>query len=36
MNKKSVTTFFKEDKPAFASYDNIRKLPNWVDGLKAS
>lgn len=36
MGKKSITTFFKEDKPAYASYDNIRKLPCFIDSFKAS
>lgn len=36
MSKKSVTQFFKEDKPAYASYDNIRKLPCFIDSFKAS
>lgn len=36
MRRKSITTFFKEDKPSFASYDNMRKIPSWIDGLKIS
>lgn len=36
MRKKSITQFFEEDKPAFASYDNIRKLPSFIDSFKAS
>lgn len=36
MARRSVSTFFREDKPAFASYDNIRKIPNVADGLKIS
>lgn len=35
-NRKSVTDFFIIDKPAFGSYDNIRKIPNYIDGLKIS
>ena len=36
MRKRSVTDFFKQDKPAFVSYDNLRKIPSYVDGLKTS
>lgn len=36
MATKSVTEFFKKDKPAFAAYDNLRKLPSCIDGLKIS
>ena len=36
MKKRSVTEFFKQDKPAHSSYDNLRKIPSYIDGLKVS
>lgn len=36
MKDKSVTEFFEKSKPAFANYDLLRKLPNYIDGLKVS
>ena len=36
MKKRSTTDFFKKDKPAHSSYDNIRKIPCYIDGLKIS
>ena len=39
MNKtkqKSVSEFFKKDCPAYGAYDNIRKIPSAIDGLKVS
>lgn len=34
--KRSVTSYFKEDKPVWACYDATRKLPSYIDGLKNS
>jgi len=34
--KKPVSKFFQEDAPAYGAYDNLRKIPNMVDGLKIS
>lgn len=31
-----VSKFFKDDVPAFGSYDNCRKIANYIDGLKIS
>ena len=31
-----VSDFYKSDGVNFASYDNLRKLPNYIDGLKIS
>lgn len=31
-----VSDFYKSDGIIFASYDNLRKLPNYIDGLKIS
>lgn len=36
MKKRSVTEFFRQDKPAHSSYDNLRKIPSYIDGLKVS
>lgn len=36
MNKKSLTSFFTNDLPAYASYDNVRKIPSYIDGMKMS
>lgn len=36
IKQRSVTDFFKEDKPVWATYDATRKLPSYVDGLKNS
>ena len=33
---RTVSDFFKYDKPAWATYDALRKLPNYIDGLKIS
>lgn len=35
MNKRNITDFYEKDVPAFASYDNLRKLSG-IDGLKLS
>ena len=35
MNKRNITDFYEKDVPAFASYDNLRKI-NGIDGLKLS
>lgn len=32
----NITDFYADDVPAYASYDNIRKIANYVDGLKNS
>lgn len=36
MNEKLVSDFYKTDGINFGSYDNLRKLPNYIDGLKIS
>ena len=36
MNEKLISDFYKSDGINFASYDNARKLPNYIDGLKIS
>ena len=36
MKERLVSDFYKSDGINFASYDNIRKLPNYIDGLKIS
>lgn len=36
MNDKLVKDFYKEDVPAYASGDNVRKIASYVDGLKLS
>lgn len=36
MNDKLVKDFYKEDVPAYASGDNIRKIASYIDGLKLS
>lgn len=33
---KTTSEFFKNDKPTWAVYDALRKLPNFIDGLKIS
>ena len=35
MNKRTLTDFYEKDVPAYASYDNLRKI-NGFDGLKLS
>jgi len=35
MQKRDITDFYEKDVPAFASYDNLRKI-NGIDGLKLS
>lgn len=35
MNKRNITDFYEKDVPAFASYDNLRKI-NGIDGLRLS
>lgn len=35
MNKRNITDYYEKDVPAYASYDNIRKLCG-IDGLKLS
>lgn len=34
--KSNISTFFKDDVPAFGSYDNARKLCSYIDGQKIS
>lgn len=36
IKQRSVTEFFKEDKPVWAVYDATRKLPSYIDGFKNS
>lgn len=36
MQDKQIKDFYKEDVPAYASGDNIRKLASYIDGLKLS
>ena len=36
MKERLVSDFYKTDAINYASYDNLRKLPNYVDGLKIS
>lgn len=36
MNKRDLSDFYDEDVPAYASYDNLRKVANVCDGLKIS
>lgn len=36
MNKRDLTDFYEKDVPAYASYDNLRKIANVCDGLKIS
>lgn len=36
MKEKLVSDFYKSDGINYASYDNLRKLPNFIDGLKIS
>lgn len=36
IKQRTITEFFKEDKPVWATYDATRKLPSYVDGLKNS
>ena len=35
-NKMQVSEFFKSDVPAYAAYDNTRKIANYIDGQKIS
>lgn len=35
-NKKPISDFFKNDYPAYGAYDNLRKIPSAIDGLKIS
>ena len=34
MNEKTVTEFYKEEVPSYASYDLIRKCSSYIDGFK--
>lgn len=34
--KSNISTFFKNDVPAYGSYDNCRKLASYIDGQKIS
>jgi len=34
--KKPVSKFFEEDAPVYGAYDNLRKIPSMIDGLKIS
>ena len=34
--KSNISTFFKDDVPAYGSYDNARKLCSYIDGQKIS
>lgn len=36
IQQKQVAEFFKEDLPAFAAYDHIRKFSSFIDGFKNS
>lgn len=36
IQKEAVSNFFNTDIPAYASYDNIRKIASYIDGLKIS
>ena len=36
MNTKTLTEFFTDELPAYASYDNLRSMANYCDGLKIS
>lgn len=36
IRQKTTTDFFINDKPAWATYDATRKLPNFIDGFKIS
>jgi len=36
MKERLVSDFYKTDAINYASYDNLRKLPNYIDGLKIS
>lgn len=36
MNERLISDFYKTDGINYASYDNLRKLPNYIDGLKIS
>ena len=35
MDKRTLTEYYENDVPAYANYDNLRKL-NGIDGLKLS
>lgn len=36
MNTRDLTDYYEKDVPAYASYDNIRKIGAFADGLKSS
>jgi DNA topoisomerase-2 len=36
IRQRTTTEFFKNDKPSWAVYDALRKLPNFIDGFKIS
>ena len=36
IRQRTTSDFFRADKPAWACYDALRKLPNFIDGLKIS
>lgn len=36
IKQRTVSDFFKNDKPSWATYDALRKLPNFIDGFKIS
>lgn len=36
IRQRTTTEFFKNDKPAWAVYDALRKLPQFIDGFKIS
>lgn len=36
IRQKTISDFFKNEKPSWATYDAIRKLPNFIDGFKIS
>lgn len=36
IRQRTTTDFFKHDKPAWAVYDALRKLPQFIDGFKIS
>ena len=35
-SKRNVSEFFEKDLPAYASYDNMRKICSYIDGMKIS
>ena len=36
IKQRTISDFFKNDKPSWATYDALRKLPNFIDGFKIS